>query len=226
MIFVTGDTHIPYDVGKLSSKRFPEGKTLSKKDYVIICGDFGGVWDGSNHDRYWLDWLNDKPWTTLFVDGNHENFPLLYEYPMKYWKGGRVHRIRQSIFHLCRGYVFNIQAKKFFCMGGASSHDKEMRTEFLSWWKEELPNKRQYDRALKNLDKNEWRVDFVISHCGSDRVQRLISPYYEYDSLTRFFDVEIEKRLSFDHWYMGHYHINKDLDEKHTVLYNEIRRIV
>ena len=42
MIYITGDTHIPTDVGKLSSKRFPEQKNLTKNDYVIICGDFGG----------------------------------------------------------------------------------------------------------------------------------------------------------------------------------------
>ena len=46
MIYITGDTHIPTeDISKLSTKRFPEQKMLSKEDYVIICGDFGGVWD-------------------------------------------------------------------------------------------------------------------------------------------------------------------------------------
>jgi len=45
MIFITGDTHIPYDIGKLSTKRFSQQKLLAKNDYVIICGDFGGVWN-------------------------------------------------------------------------------------------------------------------------------------------------------------------------------------
>jgi len=43
MIFITGDTHIPTDVQKLNSERFPEQKELTERDYLIICGDFGGV---------------------------------------------------------------------------------------------------------------------------------------------------------------------------------------
>ena len=39
MIYITGDTHIPVDIQKLSTKRFPEQKEMTKNDYVIICGD-------------------------------------------------------------------------------------------------------------------------------------------------------------------------------------------
>lgn len=41
MIYVTGDTHIPIDIRKLSSKRFAPKK--DEQAYLIICGDFGGV---------------------------------------------------------------------------------------------------------------------------------------------------------------------------------------
>lgn len=42
-------------------------------------------WSGSNEEKYWLDWLGDRPWTTLFVDGNHECFPHLAELPVQCW---------------------------------------------------------------------------------------------------------------------------------------------
>ncbi len=74
MIFFTGDTHASHDIGKLSDERFPEQKSLSRADYVIICGDFGCVWVGTSRDRQRQDWLEMKPFTTLFVDGNHENY--------------------------------------------------------------------------------------------------------------------------------------------------------
>ena len=77
MIYITGDTHIPVDIKKLNAKKFPEQRELSENDYVIICGDFGGVWENSPSDLYWLKWLNTRNFTTLFVDGNHENFELL-----------------------------------------------------------------------------------------------------------------------------------------------------
>lgn len=40
MIYITGDTHAEFS--RFSTKRFPEQKEMTKDDYVIICGDFGG----------------------------------------------------------------------------------------------------------------------------------------------------------------------------------------
>lgn len=70
-IFVTGDVHggAEYGSSRFSSKSWPDGRTLSRDDVVVVAGDFGFVWDGSNTDRYWLDWFESKPWTTCFVDG-------------------------------------------------------------------------------------------------------------------------------------------------------------
>ena len=77
MIYITGDTHAEFN--RFSRKNFD----ATENDYVIICGDFGGVWDESSYQKYWLDWLGAKPWTTLFVDGNHENYDLLATYPVE-----------------------------------------------------------------------------------------------------------------------------------------------
>ena len=90
MIFVTGDTHGEHDIHKLNTIGFPEQKGLTRDDYVIICGDFGVVWNDDACDRYWLEWLENKPWTTLWIDGNHENFDLLRKYPKEQWNGGMV----------------------------------------------------------------------------------------------------------------------------------------
>ena len=70
-----------------------------------------------------MDWLDCKSFTTLFVDGNHENFDRLYEYPVEEWHGGKVHKIRPSVIHLMRGQIFEIEGKSIFTFGGASSHD-------------------------------------------------------------------------------------------------------
>ena len=121
MIFVTGDTHGDW-MTRLNSHSFPEGVGLTNDDYVIICGDFG-LWHDTKEERHNLEWLDNKPFTTLFVCGNHENYDRLYEYPVEEWNGGKIHKIRDSVFHLMRGQVFDIQGKRFFTFGGASSHD-------------------------------------------------------------------------------------------------------
>ena len=73
-IYITGDTHGGFQ--RFTTKNFPQLKGMGRDDYIIICGDFGGVWAGEQADGPTLDWLEDKPFTTLFVCGNHENFDL------------------------------------------------------------------------------------------------------------------------------------------------------
>ena len=121
MLYFTGDTH--GDFSRFRHKRFPEQEGLTKEDYVLICGDFGGVWNRSKEQGFWLDWLDEKPYTTLFVTGNHENYDLLSEFPVSSWRGGQVQRIRPSVLHLMRGQIFDIDGKRIFTMGGASCHD-------------------------------------------------------------------------------------------------------
>ena len=57
---------------------------MTKDDLVIICGDFGGIWNyrgETKYEHYWLKWLEEKTFITLLVSGNHENFNRLSEYP-------------------------------------------------------------------------------------------------------------------------------------------------
>lgn len=83
-----------------------------------------------------------------------------------------------------RGQVFAINGTKIFTMGCTSSHDKIHRTEGKSWWKSELPSEDEYQDALKNLDKNNWDVDLVITHCAPDSIQANLASWYEHDKLS------------------------------------------
>lgn len=223
MIYVTGDTHQNINIKKLTIDFFPEQKFMTKNDYVIICGDFGCVWNGSNSDKYWQRWFDNKNFTTLFVDGNHENFNLIKQYPISEWNGGKVQFITPSIIHLMRGEIYNIDGYSFFAMGGASSHDIEFRTENVSWWKDELPNDQEYENAFKNLEKHNNKIDFIISHCCSDNVQNMINSNYVHDKLTNFFKI-IDETVEFKKWFFGHYHVDKDFG-KYRCLFEDVIKI-
>ncbi|MBR3847672.1 MAG: metallophosphoesterase [Oscillospiraceae bacterium] len=225
MIYITGDTHIPTeDISKLSTKRFPEQKMLSKEDYVIICGDFGGVWDGSNEEKYWIKWLKERNFTTLFVDGNHENFQALNSLPMEEFCGGTVHRVDDGIYHLMRGEVYTIAGKKFFTFGGGSSHDKEYRTEGKNWWAEELANEDEYRNAREKLCKNNYVVDYVITHSAPTSVQNLLAPQYEENHLTEFLE-EVKSKLQYKKWFFGHYHEDKEMENGFEAVFNRIVKL-
>lgn len=221
MIYVTGDIHGELDIRKLSDIHFPQQKDMTKDDYLIICGDFGLVWNGSRRERWWRQWLADKPFTTLFVDGNHENFPMLRKLPLVDMFGGKVRKVNDSIYHLERGQVLTIDGKKFFCMGGASSHDKEYRVEGISWWPEELPSNDEMNAAIDALEANNWQVDYVVSHCAPRSIQLLMADWYENDALTGFFE-RVLMDLKFKRWFFGHYHVDRQINEQFLALYNTI----
>lgn len=215
-VFITGDIHGSYDIWKLDSDSFKNGNGLTKDDCLIICGDFGLIWNyqgQDEHEEYWLNWLEKKPWTTLFVDGNHECHPRLNnDYSVEEWHGGKIHKISDSIFHLMRGQVFDIEGCKFFTMGGAPSHDIEYRTEGKSWWPEEVPSQKERDAAFKKLDEYDWEIDYVITHdaptCIADE---LIYMKHDYTRrLTEYNDwlQIIAKSLVFKRWFCGHYHMD------------------
>lgn len=252
MIYITGDTHA--DFGRFSTKKFPEQKEMTRDDFVIICGDFGGVWDNSSREWYWLDWLEEKPFTLLFVDGNHENFDFINRFPVVSFHGGKAHKIRKNIYHLMRGYVFKLDGKKFFAFGGASSHDIQdgildmdnyhslhdlvndynrrtkngefLRINHLSWWEEELPSQEEMERGIKNLKKVGNEVDYVIAHCLPQDVASAAG-YTTPDKLTTYFNSLImEKELKFHRWYCGHYHDERTVMGKFVIKYFDIERIL
>ena len=156
-----------------------------------MSGDFGCVWHGDERDDEGLAWLEGRPFTTTFVTGNHENYDALRKYPLDKWRGGSSRRIRPSVILLERGQIFDLGGKRFFTMGGASSHDiqdgilepddplfkkkcRELdargamyRVNHLSWWKEELANEEEYRIARANLDRTGWEVDYIITHALS-----------------------------------------------------------
>ncbi|MBQ6980302.1 MAG: metallophosphoesterase [Clostridia bacterium] len=224
MIFVTGDTHGQHDFAKL---RFfaNEINIAGKDDYVIITGDFGAVWSEKTLEDD-LKPYESLPFTVLFVDGNHENFDLLNSFPIEIWNGGKIHRIRNNIIHLMRGQVYEIEGKTFFTFGGATSIDKIYRTENISWWQEEVPSDKDMREAQGNLQKVNFKVDYIITHSCDERAlyyPPLVGRTFQTDKYPENAILsEFEKKVEYKHWYFGHYHLDGDLTDRKTVLYNEI----
>jgi hypothetical protein len=251
-IWVTGDIH--GNPQRLSKEVFYEQNSMKPNDdnYVIICGDFGIIWNfkgETKEEKEYLDWLNNKPFVTLFVDGNHENHELLNKYPKKLWNGGYVHEIRKNVLHLMRGEIYTICNKTFFAFGGALSHDisdgildpikdiekikkwnndytKFFRINHITWWKEELPSEEEKENGLKNLKKYNYNVDFIITHSPSkDMLPSFRNANYQADELMEYLEI-IRKKTTYNHWFCGHMHTNKTITTKDICLYEQIIRIL
>lgn len=247
-VYVCGDTHGTHDLAKLKAFRnvHPE---LTKNDYVIVCGDFGLLWNNEYfvknwetnklkipnqpHDEWWDDnevylyyWYESCPWTTLFVDGNHENFDRLNSYPITEWNGGRVQKISDSIIHLMRGEIYEIDGHSYFCMGGAMSTDRgpAVGNEDIAahnwWWPQEIPTIDDWNNAYNNLEKYQWTVDFIITHDTPASVTMAINKGYRISEVSNRLEM-IKYSTDFIHWFCGHMHCDKDF-EKVSILYRDL----
>lgn len=237
MIFVTGDTHREFR--RLGAKAWVEGRRLTKSDYLIVCGDFGLLWEATKSDEelYWTNWLNEKSWTTIFIDGNHESFPRLAALDQIEMFGSKVGKISDSIYHLRRGEVYLIPdqigsltvMRKCFTFGGAVSIDKHLRKPYQTWWPEEVASYAEMEKGLANLAKHNNEVDVVITHT----IPLGLFPFLGMGELR--FDIkdvaeeylgEVRKMLKFKKWYFGHWHINRFLVYKDRLFHGLYEDIV
>ena len=189
MIYFTGDIHGEIDIEKLSYKNWSESRNLTSDDYLIIMGDFGLPFCDSDVDEnnkpadsvyhYWIKWLATKPYTILWIDGNHENFNYWEKQEISEWHGGKVqiHPHAPNVIHLMRGEVYEIDGMTFFAFGGAMSHDKEYRKPNITWWEQEEATETEILNAWNNLEKYNRNVIEVEGH--TDNVPIRYSAKYE-----------------------------------------------
>ena len=250
MIYVNGDCH--GDFKRFTKKELCRSKyQLTSKDYVIVLGDFSLVWADDKEFKYNCDWLSRLPFTILFLDGNHDNHDMLASYPVEVWCGGKVHHIvKDKIIHLMRRQIFHINGVSLFTMGGAESHDIQggvfaksdpdysAKKKFAkknnlpyrvigeSWWSQELPDEKEYKEGLRKLEKADFKVDFVLSHCTPKDVQeKLIGAgelkrKLEINALTEYFEF-LQSKVCYKHWLSGHIHLDVRINSKHTVVYRD-----
>ena len=107
MIYVTGNIHA--DIDRFTSTKI---RKLKKNDTLIICGDFGFIWDGGNLENKTLNQIGKYKFQTLFIDGTHENFSLLKNYKICEFAGSTAQHVSGNLFRLLRGNVYSIENKK------------------------------------------------------------------------------------------------------------------
>lgn len=231
-VFVTGDIHGGFDLDPVRRWDRTVGHTLTRDDFLVVAGDFGYPWDFSDEEAEQARWLETRAYTVLFVDGNHECFDWWAGQPREEWRGGVIQRLRphSPVRRLCRGEVFDLGGSSVFTLGGATSPDRDLRVEGVDWWPDELPGDDELAHARETLDACDWHVDYVITHtCPSGLLAKALYPspnwrHPDRDRLTDFLD-EVDARLTYKRWYFGHFHADRDVDKRHTLLFDEVVRL-
>ncbi len=219
MIFVTGDMH--GDIERFLKKDI---KKLKKGDTLIVLGDFGFLWQGGQEEKKNLEFIASRKYNVLFLDGTHENFDLLKNYPIVDGFGGRVRDLGGNLKQLLRGEIYEIENKSIFTLGGGRSDDREFRSEGETWWSEELPSAEEIDAAREKI-KERRSVDFILTHDAPQKIRvSLTGDDSEPSRLCAFFD-ELMYSVKYTNWFFGCYHTDRKLTRTHYAVYKKVIEI-
>jgi len=217
LIYITGDMH--RDLTRFKSKSM---RALRKNDVLIVCGDFGFVWDGSPKEKRILKWIGKRKYHVLFVEGPNDNIELLNSYPVVEWNGGKVREISGRLRQLMRGEIYNIEGKTVFAFGGGTRQsDSDVLTPWAQW---ELPSSEEMDHARQNLAKAGNKVDYIITHQPSRKIMEFLQPrHHDFNVLDAFLD-ELRQTCTYRRWYFGCLHKNKLIPPAEMALFEDVVR--
>lgn len=227
MIYITGDTH--GDFKRID--RFCERFKTTRDDTMIILGDAGINYYGGFRDIYKKEHLGKLPLTIFAIHGNHEKRPAtIPSYHSVRWHGGRVYMEDDypNLLFAEDGEVYDLDGVQAIAIGGAYSIDKAYRLAFgYGWWPDEQPSPTIKEKVARVLYEHDWKMDVVLSHTTPLRyepVEAFLSgvDQSKVDKSTEKWLGVLEERLDYQHWYCGHYHIEKDIDRL-SILFESIR---
>lgn len=220
MIYITGDTH--GDRKRLSKWKL---RNLKEGDTLIICGDFGFMWNNSKSEQDYLISLGKRKYNICFIDGTHENFDLLNDYEISQWNGGKVHKIYGNLYHLMRGQIFEIEGKKIFTMGGGESADIDIRRDVNAWSKDEIPTQEELLEGAENLEVAGYDIDMIITHEPPLKVKNFLNlndtSEFRVTALNAYFE-ELSGDCKFKKWFFGSLHIDKYISSTHRAIFKDV----
>lgn len=213
MIVLTGDTHRDFD----RIFDFCEENGTTRDDILVILGDAGINYFLDDSDYGLKCWLARLPVTLFCVHGNHEERPFLIDsYEEAPWHGGTVYLEPEfpNLIFAKDGEIYDLDGRKTLVIGGAYSVDKYARLGGGGiWFPSEQPDDTIKSYVERQLDKAGWRVDCVFSHAAPEQYEPRWAFLPSLDQSTVDKSTEqwldrIEKRLRYDRWFCGHYHVD------------------
>lgn len=217
MIYATGDMH--GQIERFSDKKL---KSLKKGDTLIVCGDFGFVWNQSKEEKKILLLLGKKPYDIAFIDGAHENFELLDALEEVEWNGSSAFRVSGNLYYLPRGQLYEIEGNKCFVFGGGESPDREIRNDTSLLWDREMPTPQQMAKGISVLEAAGRTVDYVFTHEPPATVKGFLKIGEDKATHLNLYLDEISKKCTIKRWFFGSCHLDRVISHRSVAVFNHI----
>jgi len=216
MICFTGDMH--GDFSRFSDR---EIKKLKKGDTLIVCGDFGFVWDGSREEQKRLAKIGKRRHYTLFAPGANENYGLLAALPETELFGGRALQVSGNLYALKTGEVYTIDGKRVLCFAGGEDMDADIAGKIPA--EGQLPSLTQLKEVLQRVKTEQGgEVDYIVSYEPPLKLAQFMDlDRHLEDSFYPCFLDTVSRELNFVWWYFGKHHRDKKIPPKYQAVYQK-----
>lgn len=225
MVYITGDTHGDFD----RFIAFTVRMRPSKKDIMIVLGDAGLNYYKSQRDKDTKKFVNEFPFTTFCIHGNHEIRPEdISSYKTKEFCGGIVWYEEEfpKIVFAKDGEIYNFDGYQCMVIGGAYSVDKFYRlANGWRWFENEQPSDEIKKYVEDKLKSENNKIDIVLSHTCPKKYEptevflKGLDQSLVDKSTEEWLDC-IEEKTDYKKWYCGHFHTSKKIDKMQFMFEN------
>lgn len=212
MIYITGDTH--RDFSRLIYLNDKKDSTL------IVLGDAGINYLLNEEDKQLKSHLNGLNIKLFCIQGNHEERPEnISSYKEIDMFGGKVfiEDDYPNLIFAKNGEIYTIDNKKVLVIGGAYSVDKEFRLMYgYNWFKDEQLSNDEMNSIVNKVKGKHF--DIVLTHTCPYKYEprevfiQGIDQSKVDKTMEKFLD-EVEANITYNKWYCGHYHTEKQIDK-------------
>lgn len=233
MLYVTGDTH-GENVERFSFKRVPGLRDLTADDIIVVCGDTALMWpDHEKETVYTLKQLEDKPFSIVFVLGNHDNYDWAETLPRVDVLGGTMRQIVVDDIAYENRYIVDswtvADLSGYHCLlcAHAKSHDIQhlyreddyegiamarkrgewFRVAHKTWWPQEELDAEAIEPFIQEHEGEHF--DAILTHDCPGMFCRMAGPddgmRLKPSPQEEYFD-SWRSRLDYDVWVHGHMH--------------------
>lgn len=231
MLYFTGDVHgnikgLLYRLDRMGIPHTPD-------QIIVLLGDVGVNYLQNTADYVNKKRLQDSGRTYFCIHGNHEMRPeSIASYQKQLGNFGMVY-VEQEFPNLQfakDGELYDLEGYKTLVLGGAYSVDKFYRLECGARWfaDEQITPERR--KAILEQITTFGQLDLVLSHTcpyswqPTDLFLNGLDQSTVDNSMEKWLE-EVEIHLNYRHWLFAHFHDDRKINSKVTMLFNTIKNI-